>query len=103
MSTGSASSPVVRSARHWLRAGATSRWTRLKEQGIGGILFACALLSVLTTIGIIFVLLDNSVYSLTGGSAFFQREEVSLWQFLTGTEWHWEDGQYGILPLMCGT
>ncbi|MFV0446782.1 MAG: phosphate ABC transporter permease subunit PstC, partial [Planctomycetaceae bacterium] len=40
---------------------------------------------------------------LTGGSAFFQREEVSLWQFLTGTEWHWEDGQYGILPLMCGT
>lgn len=87
----------------WVRTGATSRVTRLRERGIGFVLFACAFLSVLTTLGIIFVLLDNSVYSFTGGGAFFQREEVSVWEFFTGTEWHWEDGRYGILPLVCGT
>lgn len=87
----------------WVRSGATSWATRVRERGIGLLLFACAFLSVLTTLGIIFVLLDNSVYSFTGGGAFFQREEVSVWEFLTGTEWHWEDGRYGILPLVCGT
>ena len=87
----------------WVLRGATSWGRRMRERGIGVLLLACAALSVLTTLGIIFVLVDNSVYSFTGGGAFFQREEVSLWKFLTGTEWHWEDGRYGILPLMCGT
>ena len=76
---------------------------RIRERLIGGSLFLCAFLSVLTTLSIIFVLLDNSVYSFTGGSAFFQRPGVSAWSFLTGTEWHWEDGRYGILPLLSGT
>jgi phosphate transport system permease protein len=95
--------PASNPATSWVRSGATSWATRARERGIGGLLFTCAFLSVLTTLGIIFVLLDNSVYSFTGGSAFFMRPEVSVWEFLTGMEWHWEDGRYGILPLMCGT
>lgn len=87
----------------WVRRGATSVGMRLRERGIHFTLFACALLSVLTTIGIIFVLFDNSVYSVTGGTAFFQRPEVRLSEFLFGTEWHYEDNQYGVQRLVWGT
>lgn len=90
-------------SRTWVQAGATSLGTRIQEWCIRWFLFLCAFLSVATTFAIVFVLLDNSVYSVTGGGAFFQRPGVSVWEFLTGTEWHWEDGQYGILPLLCGT
>ncbi len=58
------------------------------------VLLACACVSVLTTIGIVVVL----VFEAFG---FFQ--EVSLWHFLTGTVWRPRDGEYGILPLFCGT
>ncbi|MCA9053186.1 MAG: phosphate ABC transporter permease subunit PstC [Planctomycetaceae bacterium] len=96
--------PLATSApENWVRTGATSWLMRTKERLIGGFLFLCAFLSVVTTLAIIFVLLDNSVYSFTGGGAFFQRPGVSAWSFLTGTEWHWEDGEYGILPLLWGT
>lgn len=87
----------------WVTSGATSWTTRTKERLIAAALFLSAFLSVLTTLSIIFVLLDNTVYSFTGDGAFFQRPGVSIWGFLTGTEWHWEDGRYGILPLLSGT
>lgn len=87
----------------WVESGATSRATAWKERVIRWVLFLCALLSVVTTAGIILVLIDNSIYSFTGGQAFFQQPGVSVSGFLFGTEWHWEDGQYGILALVCGT
>jgi len=57
---------------------------------------ACALLSVLTTIGILLTLLSDSV-------AFFS--EVSPVEFLTGTRWSPANDpvQFGVLPLVSGT
>ena len=44
------------------------------------VLAAAAASSVLITVAIVVVLLYES-------SSFFQAKEISLWQFLTGTEW----------------
>jgi phosphate transport system permease protein len=57
---------------------------------------ACALVSVLTTFGIIFVLFEESL-------PFFQH--VSLREFLTGTKWtpQFSPAHFGVLPLVCGT
>ena len=69
---------------------------RVKERIIeGGLLFA-ALLTILTTIGIIWVLFSKSL-------GFFA--EVSAWEFLTATEWTplFTQKSYGILPLLAGT
>jgi phosphate transport system permease protein len=58
-------------------------------------LFGCALISVLTTVGIVVVLAVEAVQ-------FFR--EVSLFEFLTGTEWAPKLAhKFGILPLFCGT
>jgi phosphate transport system permease protein len=58
-------------------------------------LFGCALISVLTTVGIVVVLVAEA-------SQFFR--EVSVIEFLTGTTWSPKlDGEFGILPLMSGT
>ena len=76
---------------------------RFKETLIEGSLFLCALLSILTTLAIILVLFTESVYSVTGDTAFFQ--EVSIVEFLTGTKWApvLKPQHYGVLPLMAGT
>ena len=60
------------------------------------ILMICAILTVLTTIGIIWILFSES-YS------FFH--EVSIKEFLTDTQWTplFSDKHYGILPLLTGT
>lgn len=59
-------------------------------------LMLCAAVSVLTTLGIVVVLLWESLQ-------FFS--EVSPIEFLTGTEWTplFQDKHFGILPLFCGT
>lgn len=59
-------------------------------------LLACALLSVLTTAGIIWVLVSESV-------PFFA--QVSLREYLTGTTWipDADPPRFGILPLVVGT
>ena len=46
--------------------------SRAKEQLIHGSLFVCALFSILTTLGIIYVLVTESVVSLTGDAAFVE-------------------------------
>lgn len=72
-----------------------ARSRRRSEQIIGAALFGCALISVLTTIGIVVVLVAEA-------SQFFQ--QVSIVEFLTGTEWSPKlEGKFGILPLVCGT
>ncbi|HZX36000.1 MAG TPA: phosphate ABC transporter permease subunit PstC [Thermodesulfobacteriota bacterium] len=69
---------------------------KLKENLIKGTLFLCALLSVFTTIGIIGVLLFETI-------EFFQ--EVSIIEFLTDTQWTplFVDKHFGIMPLVAGT
>lgn len=81
---------------HILPGGASVGVRSVKEALIHVGLFACALLSVLTTAGIIAVLAGESV-------AFFR--EVSPVAFLTGTRWtpQLEPRSFGILPLLCGT
>ena len=67
-----------------------------KERVIEFVLFLAACVSVATTIGIVVILLKESLI-------FFQ--QVSLWDFLTDTQWTplFADAHYGILPLLSGT
>ncbi len=74
---------------------------RIHEKLIHFVLLCCALASILTTVGIILVLLNDSVFSLGWGRAFFQ--QVSLRQFLFDTDWNPNTGHFGILPLLSGT
>jgi len=59
-------------------------------------LLACAFISILTTVGIVVVLVFEA-------AKFFR--EVSIWEFLTDTRWSplLEPQHFGILPLFCGT
>ncbi|GFE70495.1 phosphate ABC transporter permease subunit PstC [Chroococcus sp. FPU101] len=68
----------------------------LQEKIIEIILLLAALTSVLTTFGILEVLISESVY-------FFQKVPLKL--FLTDTQWSplFADPHYGILPLLSGT
>jgi phosphate transport system permease protein len=69
---------------------------RLREHAIEGLLFACGLLSVFTTLGIVGVLVFETF-------EFFG--EVPLWRFLTDTEWTplFADKHFGILVLASAT
>ena len=69
---------------------------KFKEVLIEKLLFFCSLVSVLTTAGIIFVLLSES-------AGFFK--EVSIVEFLTDTQWTplFTQKHFGILPLVTGT
>ncbi len=69
---------------------------RRGEQAIKGLLFLAALVSVLTTTGIVFSLLEETI-------GFFG--EVGLGSFLTGREWSplFADPEFGVLPLVTGT
>lgn len=76
---------------------------RAKEQAIEVSLLLCALVSIATTAGIVFVLVAESVFAIPPEKAFFQ--EVSPWEFFTGTQWspQFADKHFGVLPLVCGT
>ena len=69
---------------------------RVGEDVIKGLLFLAALLSVLTTLGIVASLLGETI-------DFFG--EVGVGEFLTGTEWAplFSPRSYGVLPLVVGT
>jgi phosphate transport system permease protein len=68
----------------------------LRERAIEAVLFLAALVSVFTTVGIVYVLVKESV-------VFFQH--VSLWDFLTDTQWTplFDDAHFGIMVLLSGT
>jgi phosphate transport system permease protein len=59
--------------------------------------------SILTTVGIIYVLVTETLIAVPPHEAFFQL--VSPWQFFTETRWtpQFSDRHFGILPLLCGT
>jgi phosphate transport system permease protein len=69
---------------------------RLGEDVIKGALAVCALISVATTAGIVVALFVP---------AFEFLREVSIVDFVTGTEWAplFEPQHFGVLPLVCGT
>jgi phosphate transport system permease protein len=75
---------------------ARRRLRNVKERVIEMALFVAASVSVFTTVGIVVILLGESF-------SFFQ--QVSLWQFLTDTQWTplFSDAHYGIMPLLSGT
>ncbi|MEQ9069852.1 MAG: phosphate ABC transporter permease subunit PstC [Gimesia chilikensis] len=78
---------------------ASGLWNRLRPVYEGLVhfsLFICASISVLVTVGIVIILLYESV-------KFFY--DVPVLEFLTGTEWTplLKPQHFGILPLLCGT
>jgi phosphate transport system permease protein len=75
---------------------ARRRVRHVKERAIELVLFLAASVSVATTVGIVVILLTESL-------AFFR--EVSVVQFLTDTQWTplFADAHYGIAPLLAGT
>ena len=79
-------------------------WNGAYEKCIRILLLGCALVSVITTAAIVFVLLYESVLWFPGHTPFFGK--VSLVQFLTATQWTPQfagNQHFGIMPLICGT
>lgn len=70
--------------------------SRFGESLIEGFLFLCGAISILTTIGIVFVLAEESLLFFTSG-------EVTLWEFFTDTVWQPAIGRFGIWSLMNAT
>jgi len=70
--------------------------TQVKEKTIESLLLFAALTSVAITVGIVGILLYESI-------GFFR--QVSLWEFLTDRQWTplFSEPHYGILPLVSGT
>jgi len=75
----------------------SKRKTRhLRERVVEFVLFSAAAFSVFVTLGIVYVLVSESVL-------FFR--QVSVWDFLTDTQWTplFADAHYGIMVLLSGT
>jgi phosphate transport system permease protein len=85
--------PVSGSAATQLR-GVASR--RMRERAIGGVFFLASVISVVTTVGIVVVLLKDAL-------GFFQ--VVSPFEFLTGRVWTplFQPQHFGVLPLLAGS
>jgi len=66
------------------------------EAIIQGFLWFCGLLSIVTTVGIVVVLLEQSL-------KFFSQPEVDVVEFLTTTLWQPQIGAFGIFPLLNAT
>lgn len=78
-------------------------WQRVREETIRFVLFCCAMLSVMVTLAIIFVLVTESLFAIPPHKAFFQ--VVSLQEFFFDSQWtpNFNEQRYGIAPLVCGT
>lgn len=89
------SPPVAATPSRALPLGGT-RIRERKERVIGFVLFLCAAVSVLVTVGIVLVLLRETV-------GFFR--EVSIREFLTDTRWTplFREKHFGIAPLLAGS
>ncbi len=67
---------------------------RIRETLIEAFLFLCGAISILTTVGIVYVLLEE---------AWLFFGEVSIIEFFTGTEWQPAIGKFGIWALLNAT
>jgi phosphate transport system permease protein len=87
---------VADSAHSVARSQFRGRSKRFSERVVELLLVLSGVLSILTTAGILYVLAAETL-------AFFS--EVSVWEFVTGTEWTplFADKHFGILPLVAGT
>lgn len=76
---------------------AVSRPRVLEKLAEAGLLLA-AIFSVCVTAGIVYVLVSEAI-------PFFAHPEVTVWKFLTDTQWTplFADKHFGILPLVSGT
>jgi phosphate transport system permease protein len=76
----------------------SNQWRNLREKAIEFILLLAALSSVGVTVAIIGTLVYECI-------SFFSHPEVSLWEFLTDTQWTplFNDKHFGVLPLVSGT
>lgn len=77
-------------------AGLLRKRTRIGESIIEGSLFFAGAVSILTTIGIVYILARDAL-------TFFALPEVRLADFLTGTTWQPMLGEFGIWPLLTST
>ncbi len=73
-----------------------SKHRRIGETLIESSLVVAGVISVFTTIGIVYVLLKEAL-------GFFGSPEVSLVEFFTGTTWQPAIGNFGIWPLVTAT
>jgi phosphate transport system permease protein len=69
---------------------------RPHEVIIQALLFACGIISIFITVGIVIVLFQESLRLFTSG-------QVDLIEFLTGATWQPAIGAFGILPLFVAT
>jgi phosphate transport system permease protein len=69
---------------------------RVQESIIQGFLFFCGAVSILTTVGIVFVLGEEALL-------FFREPEVTLVEFFTSTHWQPAISHFGIWPLVTST
>ncbi len=97
--SGRPAAPPSRPAAFTARPGAGRpgrRRARVEQTAVVWLLRVAAAVSILTTIGIIFSLLRESL-------AFFS--EVPVWDFLTGSRWTplYKPQSFGVLPLVAGT
>ena len=77
-------------------SGANLKGRHLRERLVGAVLVAFSMVSILTTLGIVIVL-------VTQAAAFFA--EISPLKFLFGTKWTpmYEPKHFGVLPLLTGS
>src|SRR5262245_27539948 len=92
----SSDATTIEPVRRWAGVGTVDPPARWGERLIHVVLLGCAFVSVLTTVGIVLVLLVEA-------APFFR--QVSLVEFLTDTEGSplLPPQHFGILPLFCGT
>lgn len=84
-------SPAIKTDRNSLK-----RRRRPGERFIVGFLFLCGLISIATTVGIVYELGKESLL-------FFQDDRVSFVDYFTDSVWQPQAGSFGIWPLVLGT
>ena len=79
-----------------LRNSSKKPMVRLERTIVKWLFFSCAIVSILTTAGILITLIYQAM-------SFFS--EISVWDFLIGTRWTpiLKPRAYGVLPLLSGT
>jgi phosphate transport system permease protein len=75
-----------------------SRAENARERLVMGLLLSCAIITILTTVAVVFVLARETI-------GFFLDPAVTLWAFLTDRTWTplFSNQTFGIAPLLVGT
>lgn len=89
---------ISRTDSGWKKTGVNSlkKKRRTSETFIHAFLAFCGIVSILTTVGIVFELGKEAWL-------FFGDPNIGLLEFLTGTEWQPKIGKFGVLPLVTST